>query len=152
MFLNQAEKKKEWEHGWTRIGECVSPRTGIPLIEHLADPRRMWMVAFASPPDNSGSNFNQITSVTRCFPRTETFLIVELSHFDARIKQGSFNGPLHLLIENYPTLHFRCVSSFFFSKTGIFYYSFLNKVLNFAVSPFSFLFNWIFPEFFHRNK
>lgn len=77
------------------------------------------MVAFASPPDNSGSNFNQITSVTRCFPRTETFLIVELSHFDARIKQGSFNEPLHLLIEN-PTLHFRCVSSFFFRKREYF--------------------------------
>lgn len=66
-----------------------------------------------SPPDNSGSNFNQITSVTRCFRRTGTFLIVELSHLDAksaRINQES----LHLLIENYATIHFRYVSSFLF--------------------------------------
>lgn len=156
MFLNQAEKKKEWEHGWTRIGECVSPRTGIPLIEHLADPRRMWMVAFASPPPPPQITLDltliKLHPWLGVFPALKPFWLSELSHFDARIKQGSFNGLLHLLIENYPTLHFRCVSSFFFSKTGIFYYSFLNKVLNFAVSPFSFLFNWIFPEFFHRNK
>lgn len=141
MFLNQAErivgrKKNERnedrrmcqsvENDWNSVNWTPSrSQTDVNgCIRH--------------PPDNSGSNFNQITSVTRCFRRTETFLIVKLSHLDAnsaRIKQGSFNGPLHLLIENYATVHFRCVSSFFFiyfffctniSKTGIFYYSLLN--------------------------
>lgn len=120
MFLNQAErimgrKKNERnedrrmcqsvENDWNSVNWTPSrSQTDVNgCIRH--------------PPDNSGSNFNQITSVTRCFRRTETFLIVELSHLDAnsaRIKQGSFNGPLHLLIENYATVHFRCVSSFFF--------------------------------------
>lgn len=120
MFLNQAErivgrKKNERnedrrmcqsvENDWNSVNWTPSrSQTDVNgCIRH--------------PPDNSGSNFNQITSVTRCFRRTETFLIVELSHLDAnsaRIKQGSFNGPLHLLIENYATVHFRCFLLFLF--------------------------------------
>lgn len=120
MFLNQAERivgRKKNERNENRR-MCQSVENDWNSVNWTPSRSQTDVNGcIRHPPDNSGSNFNQITSVTRCFRRTETFLIVELSHLDAnsaRIKQGSFNGPLHLLIENYATVHFRCVSSFFF--------------------------------------